>query len=222
MAKKKKRITKRSSAKAGKRQSATRRKSKRKAKPVAQNNFFPATVTSFDPTPYQIAAHQRGRAETPLPLRAQDLAAGAPIIGTPALSVMPGTSSLIADAVVIPAPVPVTPTVYPDSPGGTIIVHGNVTINFESADFKTFNVTMDALVKQMQVGRSNEISGEVCAQLLSEMTAGRELLRGPKPSRDLIELLLVRPLKWLAEKAALAIVGTLAGEALDLLLKMIM
>ena len=135
---------------------------------------------------------------------------------------MPGTSSLIADAVVIPAPVPVTPTVYPDSPGGTIIVHGNVTINFESADFKTFNVTMDALVKQMQVGRSNEISGEVCAQLLSEMTAGRELLRGPKPSRDLIELLLVRPLKWLAEKAALAIVGTLAGEALDLLLKMIM
>jgi len=80
---------------------------------------------------------------------------------------------------------------------------------------------MDALVKQLQVGRSNEISGEVCAQLLSEMTAGREILKGPNPSRDLIDLLLVRPLKYLAEKAAGAIIGILAGEALELLLKML-
>jgi hypothetical protein len=111
----KKNRTAKRSTKAGKRRPATKRKSKRKAKPVAQNIFFPVGVASFDPTPYLTAAHQRrlsaavqatiGGAETPLPLKAADLAAGAPIIGTPALSVMPGTSSLVADAIVIPAPI---------------------------------------------------------------------------------------------------------------------
>jgi hypothetical protein len=132
------------------------------------------------------------------------------------------TSSLRADTTLIPAPVPITPTVYPDSPQGAIIVQNYITINAESVEYKNFNIKMDALIKQLQIGGSNEISGDVCNQLLSEMTAGRELLKGPKPSRDLIDLLLVRPLKWLAEKAAGAIIGTYAGLALDALLKMIM
>ena len=54
------------------------------------------------------------------------------------------------------------------------------------------------------------------------MTAGRELLKGPKPSRDLIDLLLVRPLEFLVKAAAAAIIGDLAGQALDALLKMMM
>ena len=60
---------------------------------------------------------------------------------------------IIADAVVIPAPVPVTPTVYPDSPDGKIIVHNHITINAASVDYKNFNIHMDALVKQLQAGR---------------------------------------------------------------------
>jgi hypothetical protein len=57
--------------------------------------------------------------------------------------------------------------------------------------------------------------------VLAELAAGRELLKGPKPNRDLIDLLLVRPLKYLAEKAAGAIIGILAGEALQLLMQML-
>ena len=135
---------------------------------------------------------------------------------------MAGESHIIADAVVIPAPVPVTPTVYPDSPDGQIIVHNHITINATSVDYKNFNIHMDALVKQLQTGGSNEISGKVCEQLLSEMTAGRELLKGPKASRDLIDLLLVRPLKFLVKAGASAVIGGLAGQALDALLKLMM
>ncbi|MGC2117089.1 MAG: hypothetical protein WA656_21400 [Pseudolabrys sp.] len=131
-----------------------------------------------------------------------------------------GISTTSPEIIVIPAPIPITPTVYPDSPQGTVIVENYITINAQSV--QNFNIQMDALVKQLQFGGSNEISGDVCAQILSEITAGRALLEGPNPSRDLIDLLLVRPLKYLAEKAAGAIIGTLAGQALVALLKMMM
>ncbi|MGA8955957.1 MAG: hypothetical protein WB503_11265, partial [Pseudolabrys sp.] len=131
-----------------------------------------------------------------------------------------GISTTSPEVIVIPAPIPITPTVYPDSPQGTVIVENYITINAQSV--QNFNIQMDALVKQLQFGGSNEISGDVCAQILSEITAGRALLEGPNPSRDLIDLLLVRPLKYLAEKAAGAIIGTLAGQALVALLKMMM
>ena len=131
-----------------------------------------------------------------------------------------GISTTFPEVIVIPAPIPITPTVYPDSPQGTVIVENYITINAQGV--QSFNIQMDALVKQLQFGGSNEISGDVCAQILSEITAGRALLEGSNPSRDLIDLLLVRPLKYLAEKAARAIIGTLAGQALEALLKMMM
>jgi hypothetical protein len=37
----------------------------------------------------------------------------------------------------------------------------------------------------------------------------------------LIDLLLVRPLKWLAERAGSAVIGKLAGDALELLLRLL-
>ena len=73
-----------------------------------------------------------------------------------------------------------------------------------------------------ELRRSNEISGEVRDQLLSEMRAGREILNGPKPQRGLIDSLLVKPLKYLIENAGSTIIGKLAGAALDWLLKVMM
>lgn len=238
----KKRRTAMRSTKAAKRRPTAKRK--RKAKPVKQDNTAPV-VTNFDPTPYLIAARQRefaaavqstiGGVDPPVALRAgAGLAVDKPDIGSPSLTavsavpiegkleVSENADRLEAEGIVFPPPTSVTPTVYPDSPDGKVIVHNNVTINIGSVEFKTFNTKMDALVKQLQVGRSNQISGEVCAQLLSEIMAGREILKGPKPSRDLIKLLLVKPLEFLMKAAAGAIIGDLAGQALDALLKIIM
>jgi hypothetical protein len=122
---------------------------------------------------------------------------------------------------IVTSPVPITPTIYPASPDGKIIVHNHITINIESVEFGQFDSVMEELVTKLLAGGSNEISDDVRAKLLSEMTAGRELLEGPKPSRDLIDLLLVRPLKWLEDKAGgAAIWRALAVEALRLLSKM--
>ena len=130
-----------------------------------------------------------------------------------------GVSSMRADAIVIPAPVPITPTVYPDSPQGTITVQNHITINIQSAEFSRFDKNLEALIGEL-LG-SNEISGEARDQLVCELWAGREIIGAPKPQRDLIDLLLVRPLKWLIENSGSAMVSKLAGDALVWLIKML-
>ena len=130
-----------------------------------------------------------------------------------------GVSNMRADVIVIPAPVPITPTVYPDSPQGTITVQNHITINIQSAEFSRFDKNLEALIGELH--GSNEISGEVRDQLVSELWAGREIIGAPKPQHDLIDLLLVRPLIWLIEKSGSAMVSKLAGDALGWLIKML-
>ena len=123
------------------------------------------------------------------------------------------------DAIVIPAPVPITPTVYPDSPQGTITVQNHITINIQSAEFSRFDKNLEALIGEL-LG-SNEISGEARDQLVCELWAGREIIGAPKPQHDLIDLFLVRPLIWLIENSGSAMVSKLAGDALVWLIKML-
>jgi hypothetical protein len=130
-----------------------------------------------------------------------------------------GGAGMRVDSIPMRAPVPITPTVYPDSSQGTVIVQNYVTINIQSEEFSRFNKNIEALFGELR--RSNEISGEVRDQLLSELRAGREIITGPKPQRHLIDLLLVKPLKWLIDKSGLAIVSKLAWDALVWLLKML-
>jgi len=119
-----------------------------------------------------------------------------------------------------PPSVTVTPTAYPDSPQGTIIVQNYVAINIHSDEFSRFNKNIEALLVELR--QSNEISGEFRDQLVSKLKAGRELAAAPKPPRDLINVLLVRPLKWLAEKSGSSMISKLAGDALEWLLKIIL
>ena len=150
----------------------------------------------FDPTPYLISASRR-KLDATLTATCDD-------------------SGMTVSPTI--APIPITPTLYPESPAGTVIVQNFITINIKSTNFKTFNATMDALVRKLV--QSNEISGEVRAQLLSEMTAGRELLKGPKPSRECIENFLMKPLKFLARTVTSTTISESANKASDVLLKM--
>jgi hypothetical protein len=68
--------------------------------------------------------------------------------------------------------------------------------------------------------RSNEMSPEVRAKVAGEITAGMAIATSPKPDRDWLRLLLIHPLKWLAEKVGSAIINKLAGAALELLFKL--
>jgi hypothetical protein len=64
----------------------------------------------------------------------------APIEGR--LDIREQADSLIAEGVVIPPPVPITPTNYPDSPQGTVNVQNHITINIQSEEFSRFNKTL--------------------------------------------------------------------------------
>jgi hypothetical protein len=134
-----------------------------------------------------------------------------PAMTPPGVGAQSGGDALRAGAV--------TPTIYPDSPLGLAIVQNYVAINFQTEEFGRFNKNIEALLAELR--QSNEISGELRDQLVSELRAGREIISGPKPQRDLLDLLLVKPLKWLAEKSGTAIVSKLAADALGWLLKMI-
>jgi len=117
------------------------------------------------------------------------------------------------DTNVTRATIPIVPTLYPVEPAnGAIMVQNFITIDTSSIEFREFNEKIGDLIKQIQ--RSNEISGEVREKLIAEMVAGIEILKSPKPDPNLIDLLLRRPLVYVADKAAGAIISALATAAL--------
>jgi hypothetical protein len=173
----------------------------------------------FQRTAFQSAAVQStiGEVEPSFPLRA-----GAHMIGPPPASLdlamtPPGASVQSGGALM--AGSSATPTIYPDSPQGSVIVQNYVTINIQGDEYRRFNNNIQALITELR--QSNEISGEVQDQLLSELKAGREIITAPKPQRALVDLLLLKPLKWLADKSGSAIISKLATDASGWLLKMI-
>jgi hypothetical protein len=122
-----------------------------------------------------------------------------------------------------PEPVSIVPTVYPEGPGGVITGGQNhVTINLaiHGGDFRKFKGKIVDLSEALRGW--NAISPEVRQQIIAETSAGMALLEAPKADRGLIDLLLIRPLKWLSTIAGAGErVAELALVALDLLNKMI-
>jgi hypothetical protein len=100
---------------------------------------------------------------------------------------------------------------------GTVIVANSVTINANAYDMAQFNSTIQLLLSSLK--NSNEIAGEVRSQLDREIRAGLEIAQSPKPSRAMLEFLLLRPLRYIAEKATGAAIGKIAGTAIEWLLR---
>jgi len=130
-----------------------------------------------------------------------------------------GEASLQADATVVRAAQTINPTLYPAEWSGPVVVHNHITINIDGTEFREFNKKLDQLLQEMR--HSNESAGEAQDQLIAEITAGRTLIRAPKVNRNWIDLLLISPLKYIAEKGGSAAIGKLATSALEWLLKML-
>jgi hypothetical protein len=106
----------------------------------------------------------------------------------------------------------IIPTSYPDELSGRITVEHHITINIYSAEFREFTTKVDDLLGELR--RSNEINNEVRDKLVGEITAGMAILRAPKPDPKMVDVLLIRPLKYLADKAAGPVIGATALAAL--------
>ncbi len=166
----------------------------------------------------QIAARQRGLTAA---TQAFDGAPVAPAIPDQSEQSIPTlvNASVSIETRVDRATIPIVPTLYPGEPAsGAIIVQNFITVDVGGKEFREFGEKVIELVDQLQ--RSNEISGEVREKLLAEMAAGMAILRSPKPDPKLIDLLLRRPLAYVADKAVGTVVSTLAATALMALLKM--
>jgi hypothetical protein len=120
-----------------------------------------------------------------------------------------------------PKPISIVPTVYPQDPDGAITGgqnHVTINLNIYGGDFSEFKGKMVDLHEALR--GSNAIAPEVRQQIIAETSAGTALLEAPKADRGLIDLLLIRPLKWLLSTGVGAAVTELAKRALDLLFKM--
>jgi hypothetical protein len=115
--------------------------------------------------------------------------------------------------------VSIVPTIYPEDPSNFVIVQNHITINVNSAEFREFNAKMNELLVELR--RSNAIAGEVGAKLAGEIEAGMAILRAPKPDPKMVDVLLVRPLRYIADKAAGPVIGACALAALAALGKLI-
>lgn len=143
----------------------------------------------------------------PMPAVLRDFTTSAPILGAPDL-----TENL-------PPPILIVPTVYPENAAGTVIVQNYITIDTQSTEFRELNAKLDELLDEWR--KSNEISTQVRDQLRAEIAAGRELLTAPKTNRNMIDVLLLNPLKYIAKTFASAFIGELAKGALKLILELI-
>jgi hypothetical protein len=117
-------------------------------------------------------------------------------------------------------PIIINPAIYPQGPGGTVVVANAVIINVDTADFRRLTeVIIPDLIEKLR--GSNEPSPEVRKQLTGELRAGVEIISTPKPSRGAIEAYLLRPLQFISKEFTSGVIRTLAVKALELLAKLV-
>lgn len=116
------------------------------------------------------------------------------------------------------SPVTIMPTVYAWGPEAQIVAAQNATVSAApSAHVRKLQESIDKVLARLD--ERNDVSPEAKAQLRHEIRAGEELLMAPRADRKLIDLLLTRPLKFIADKAAGGVIGAAAVSALFLLHK---
>jgi hypothetical protein len=129
---------------------------------------------------------------------------------------MPGTSAQGLSETTLLA---IRPTIYPAPPGETVTVEDPVSIDVRSAEFRDSQEAIDRLCLAIQ--QSNQVAREVGDKLVAELRAGLEYVAGPKPSRKVLDLLLVNPLYAAAAIFASTAVVELAKVAIKALFKLI-
>jgi hypothetical protein len=107
----------------------------------------------------------------------------------------------------------VAPTIYPLAPHSTVIVANSLSLTISAQEVANFKGTINQLLSSLK--SSNEIAGDVRQQIEREILAGVEIVQSPKPNKRLLEILLLRPLRYIAEKAAGASIGHMAVAALE-------
>lgn len=110
------------------------------------------------------------------------------------------------------AAVQVTPTIYAGNNANIVIE-----VNAGSAEFASAMEKLEAVLDLLR--GSNEIAPETKQVLEGDVRAGVAVAKSGRANRTYLDLLLFRPLHWIAEKFASSAIGTAASEAVKALIK---
>jgi cell division protein ZapA (FtsZ GTPase activity inhibitor) len=72
-----------------------------------------------------------------------------------------------------------------------------------------------------ELRKSNSLDQNIRDQALHELTAGLEILQSPRPTKLLLDRLLMRPLRYLANHAGPAVIGAVSATAVAALAKVL-
>jgi hypothetical protein len=141
-----------------------------------------------------------------------------PVLVETSVPPLSAEGALAAASTVVPAErIVISPTIYPQGPGGTVIVANSIAINTANGELQRFREDISELLEQLR--GSNEASPEVRRQLTGELKAGSEILNTPKPDRGALKAYLVRPLQFIAKEFASGTIRALAKAALAVVAK---
>jgi hypothetical protein len=108
----------------------------------------------------------------------------------------------------------ISPTIYALGPNASILVGQTnaLTVDRGSAAFRQFEDQVAALIEELR--GSNELDADAKGQLTGELRAGLEIVKTPKPERNVVQAFLVRPLQWIAKEFVSGSIRALAATAL--------
>jgi hypothetical protein len=177
----------------------------------------PASTFVPSPTQADLEAAIVGQRDMPLALRVatvtkQEQPDHPQSFTSPGVQEQPIPAEDKGSASSITSAISIVPTIYPNELGGTLTVEHHITINIYSTEFRELTAKVDEVLGELR--RRNEIDSEVRDKLVGEITAGMAILRAPKPDPKMVDVLLIRPLKYLADKAAGPVMGAAALAAL--------
>jgi hypothetical protein len=111
-----------------------------------------------------------------------------------------------------PTAVQVTPTIYAGD-------NANIEINVNTGTAE-FAAAMEKIYELLDLlGGSNQIAQETKRELTGEVAAGVTLVQSGRANRTYLDLLLFRPLRWMAEKFGGSAIGIAATEAMKAIIK---
>lgn len=139
----------------------------------------------------------------------------APASGVSAVADLTVATVVSADAKVVPAPVTLGPTIFPQGIGGPVFVADTITINIQGEGYQELKAVLGELTEQIR--KSNEAAVEVRRQLTGQLAAGQIIAETPKPDRGALRKYLVDTLRSIVQEFKSQGIRDLAAKALKLL-----
>ena len=103
------------------------------------------------------------------------------------------------------------PTIYAGGLNGPVVIVNSIEIKIDSSEFQILNRQVTEILEHLR--QSNELSSDVQRHLSTEVRAGMELIKTGRTSQEILDVFLLRPLRFIAKEFSAADIRALASAA---------